>query len=387
MRILIAAEIFPPDIGGPASYSEALAEALQARGFEVAVVCYSDRPDGPAQPFPVHRIVRGGKFRHYRAYAKALGRAAAGAQVIYAQGPIGSGLPAWWVSRKTGVPYVVKVVGDYAWEAYQNTGETAQRGGLHGIDEFQRRSVGGLRVRLLRFFERLVARSASRVIVPSHYLARIVAGWGVEPERISLVYNGFEAPAVPERGVARRELGVSGQMVISVGRLVPWKGFDVLLTALAQLAGVQLIIIGDGSDRTRLERIADERGVAERVRFVGRLPRERVLARLAAADVFALLSAYEGLPHTVLEAMSARTPVIVSAAGGNREVVEDGVNGLVVEPTPAAAAEAISRLLADPALRERLAANAFAGLERFSFERMIEETVGVLEKVQMSKPK
>ncbi|MBI2624117.1 glycosyltransferase family 4 protein [Candidatus Parcubacteria bacterium] len=374
IRILIAAEIFPPDIGGPASYSESLAEELHRRGVPVRLVCYSDRADGRPYSFPVVRVVRRGKFGQYRAYTRALAAWTHEASVIYAQGPIGSGLPALWVSRKTGVPFVVKVVGDYAWEAYQHAG------GRHGIDEFQRRSAGGLRVRLLRFFERLVARSASRVIVPSQYLARIVAGWGVGPERIVVVYNAFDALTVPERDAARRELDFSGSVVVSVGRLVPWKGFDTLIAAVVRLNGVRLVIIGDGPDRSRLERIAGHEGISGRVRFTGRLPRGQVFEYLAGADVFALLSAYEGLPHTVLEAMAARTPVVVSSAGGNREVVEDGVSGLVVEPTPAAAADAIRKLMADPALRERLAANAFAGLERFSFERMMTETIAILGK-------
>ncbi len=372
LRILIAAEIFPPDIGGPASYSESLARALHAKGFAVSLVCYSDRPDGPAYPFPVYRIVRRSKLGHYRSYTRKLRELAASADVIYAQGPIGSGVPAWWVSRKTGVPFVVKVVGDYAWEAYQHAG------GRHGVDEFQRRSAGGLRVRLLRFLERFVVRRAARVIVPSQYLARIVAGWGVEPERIAVVYNGFEAPTILERDAARRELEVSGPTVATVGRLVPWKGFDVLMAAVARLEGVRLLIIGDGPGRVRLEQVAQKLGIAERVQFAGRLPRERVLAHLAAADVFALLSAYEGLAHTVLEAMAARTPVVVSDAGGNVEVVESGVNGLAVPIDAGAAAEAIGRLLRDPSLRGRFVAEAAKGLARFSFERMVGETISVL---------
>lgn len=376
MKVLIAAEIFPPDIGGPASYSESLALALHAKGFSVSLVCYSDRPDGSAYPFPVHRIVRGGKLRHYRAYARVLRRLAAGVDVIYAQGPIGSGLPAWWVSRKTGVPYIVKVVGDYAWEAYQ------RRGGKRSIDQFQSH-WRWTRFCLLQFLEGFVARRARRVTVPSKYLGRLVAGWAVPGEKIAVVYNALEAlPVAPDRVRARERLGLSGRLVVSVGRLVPWKEFDVLMAAVARLEGVRLIIIGDGPDRVRLEQVAQKLGIAERVQFTGRLPRERVLAHLAAADVFALLSAYEGLPHTVLEAMAARTPVVVSAAGGNAEVVESGANGLVVPIDAGAAAEAISRLLRDPSLRERLVAEAAKGLARFSFERMVGETIAVLDAVR-----
>lgn len=372
MRIVIAAEIFPPDIGGPASYSESLALALHAEGFAVSLVCYSDRPDGPEYPFPIHRIIRRSKLGHYRAYVRKLRELTAAADIIYAQGPIGSGLPAWWASRTTGVPYVVKVVGDYAWEAYQ------RRGGRGSIEEFQRRGTG-----MLRRLQAWTTRRAGRVIVPSRYLAGIVAGWGVPHERISVVYNAFGPPAVvPSRNEARGQLGLSGKIVVSVGRLVPWKGFNVLIAAVAQLnrtvPDVRLVIIGDGSDQARLERLAQEHSVADRVTLTGRINRDQVFAYVAAADVFALLSRYEGLPHTVLEAMAARTPAVVSAAGGNREVVEDGVNGLVVDATPEAAADAIQKLMADPALRERLAANAFMGLKQFSFERMVEETISVL---------
>jgi glycosyltransferase involved in cell wall biosynthesis len=141
---------------------------------------------------------------------------------------------------------------------------------------------------------------------------------------------------------------------------------------------VTLAIAGDGPDRAALERHAQELGLGERARFLGGLPRERVLRLFRAADAALLSSSWENFPHTVVEALAVGTPVVSTAVGGVPEVVTDGENGLLVPPgDPAALADALARLLDDDALRERLgraAAPSVAGLaEEATFARIEEE--------------
>lgn len=152
--------------------------------------------------------------------------------------------------------------------------------------------------------------------------------------------------------------------LLALGRLHRNKGFDVLLRALALLAGgARLFLAGEGPERAGLEALARELGVANRVLFLGW--RDDIGALLSACDVFVCPSRHEPLGNVVLEAWSAARPVVAAAAHGPREVVRDGETGLLVPinaPEPLAAA--IAGLLADAPRRAALAAAGRAEFER-----------------------
>lgn len=144
----------------------------------------------------------------------------------------------------------------------------------------------------------------------------------------------------------------------TVKALAPVYGIDVLIEAFARIAPdhprAMLRIVGDGPQRAELERLAHSRGIADRVRFTGAARHEAVPAHLQAMDVFVALSRRESFGVSVLEASASALPVVVSAADGLRELVQDGRTGAVVPIDDAdAAAAALSRLMADPALRAR----------------------------------
>ena len=196
------------------------------------------------------------------------------------------------------------------------------------------------------------------------------------PSRLRLIYNGVDTarfrPDPQARRRVRRELGLGDEPVlISVGRLAPEKDQGLLLLAAAVLEGVTLLVVGEGPLRPRLERLAAELGVGERVRFLGE--RDDVEHLLAAAEVFVLSSRSEGVPKAVLEAMAAGLPVVATAVGGVPEVVVPGGTGLLV---PGGRGEelvrAVAELLAHPA---RARAMGRAGRrrveERFSLEAML----------------
>jgi len=245
------------------------------------------------------------------------------------------------------------------------------------LDEFQ--SAGEARFRALRATRDAALRRARHVFCPSAYLRRLALGWGLDPERVSVLPNPApEVPHLPRREELRAELGLDGRLLAFAGRLGPQKSLDVALEAVAAVPGVTLAIAGDGPDRADLERHAQELGLGERARFLGGLPRDRVLRLFRAADAALLSSSWENFPHTVVEALAVGTPVVSTAVGGVPEVVADGENGLLVPPgDPAALAAALARLLDDDALRERLgraAAPSVAGLgEEATFARIEEE--------------
>lgn len=159
-----------------------------------------------------------------------------------------------------------------------------------------------------------------------------------------------------------------------VARLDHWgKGHREFFTALAALPDgypVEALIIGGGRREAEMRRLAAELGLAGRVHFLGQ--RDDVPDLLSALDLFVLPSHSEGVSLALLEAMAAGLPVIATAVGGLPEVVTDGDNGLLVPPEdPEALATALERLLEDPALAQRLGANARRHVEEnFSLERL-----------------
>jgi glycosyltransferase involved in cell wall biosynthesis len=358
LNVLFATGIYPPDIGGPATYVRHLARALAARGTGVEVVTYGDGPGASTDGFAVHHVARTDALPvRYAAYAAAVRRAAARADLVFAQDPLSAGLPARLGARLAGRPTLLKVVGDLAWEIADDLGWVKD-----GVDVFQRRRYG-LRVESLRRAQRTVARGA-RVLVPSAYVRDIVQGWGVKPDRLHLVPNGvppLDAP-LPSAEEARRRLGLADAFVVtSVGRMIPLKRFDLLIQALVALRfdvpEAHLVLVGSGPCEGRLRAQAAEAGITERVLFTGRLPHADVMLHLRASHVFALVSTHEGFSHVLLEAMQAGVPVLATDVGGNREVVEDGGCGrLLGEASAAAAAAALRELWRSPAERARLTA-------------------------------
>ncbi len=208
---------------------------------------------------------------------------------------------------------------------------------------------------------------------------------GAPPERVHVIYNALPpdaASASLSQAEARAGLGLgTGPLLLTVARLVPWKGIDHLIQALPAVPEARLLIAGDGPDEARLRALTASEGVGERVTFLGRLSRERLALYFRAADYTVLYSGYEGLSHVALESLAAGTPIIASDKGGNPELVAHGVNGLLVPyPDPAALAETL-RLAFSGDTRARLAAHTGDGLDRFAWETLVEQTMAVLEGV------
>ena len=230
-------------------------------------------------------------------------------------------------------------------------------------------------MRALRVARDAELRGAAHVFTPSAYLRGLAIAWGVDAVRVSVLPN--PAPALSElapRDELRRSFELDGPTLAFAGRLTAQKSLDVAIAAVAGVDGVNLVIAGDGDQRARLER-----GAHECVRFIGVLPRERVLELFRAADATILSSSWENFPHTVVEALAVGTPVISTDSGGVSEVVHDGENGLLVPAGDAAAlAAAVRRFFEDEPLRDRLRAAAAPSVVDYSAERVLgrlEETL------------
>ena len=186
---------------------------------------------------------------------------------------------------------------------------------------------------------------------------------GVAADRVRVIYNCVDVERFGQRhdGAAkRRELSIPADawVIGVVANLRPQKNHELLLRALARLRPAApnacLVLVGEGEQRERLETLAGELGIQDRVRFLG--PRLDVPELLATFDVYCLPSHYEGLPFSMLEAMAARKPVVATRVLGIREIIRDAETGILVEPDdPDALCGALLRLRQDVALAEKLA--------------------------------
>ncbi len=196
--------------------------------------------------------------------------------------------------------------------------------------------------------QRIAQHAADAVVVPSPSAARVAVDWaGVPPNRVVIIPNAIDPADWP---AAER----TGDVVF-LGRLDPVKDVPTLVAAVARLPGVHLHVYGDGPDRPRVEAAAAT--IADRVTFHGTVARPQ--SALARAGVLVLPSLAEGFGLVLIEAMAAGVPVVATDVPGVRDVVRNGVTGLLVPPAdPAALAAAIGRVLHDRPLADRMAAAA-----------------------------
>ncbi|MBV6306763.1 glycosyltransferase family 4 protein [Candidimonas humi] len=222
-----------------------------------------------------------------------------------------------------------------------------------------------------------------RVIAVSEHVRRLLIGRGAAPEKIATVMDAIVLPRPVDAAILRHELGLSPDAIVigSVGHMRERKGHPDLVAASIPLIrsrpNLHLVIAGEGEPllTSLREQVASE-GLGDRIHLLGR--RRDIANLLSGFDIFALATKSEALGTAYLEAAACGLPLVGTNVGGVPEIIEEGVNGLLVEPgNRAQLADALSRLVDDPALRARLgeAARAkVAGDPRFSVGYMAEAT-------------
>jgi glycosyltransferase involved in cell wall biosynthesis len=201
---------------------------------------------------------------------------------------------------------------------------------------------------------RWAAERAAGLVTVSSGLKRRLEALEVSPERVRVLRNGIDLGRFRpyDRDQARRAAGFARPTLLAVGNLVALKRHRLMVEALTLLRGVDLAIVGDGPERQGIEELARERGVAERVRFFGRLDQDWLPEIYSAADLLLLVSTSEGWPNVLLESMACGTSVVVSAIDGISDIVATPEAGrILAETTPTALASAIGDLLTAPPAR------------------------------------
>jgi len=367
-NVLIATGLFPPDIGGPATYSKLLLDELPKEGFNITIASF-----GEVRHLP--------KFiRHIFYFFKVLNRGK-NADIILHKDPVSVGFPAVLASKVLSKKFILKIVGDYAWEQYQ-----VENNKFISIEEFQTGSFG-FKAGIRRKVERWVAKSAEKIIVPSLYLKKIISMWGIDEKNINVVNNGFKCGVeCGNRETLRTLLQFKGNLIISIGRLVPWKGFDTLISIFPEIKknipDIKLIIAGSGPDKSRLQELIDEQGLQDDVALTGGLDKDVLLRYIKASDVFVLNTGYEGFSHQLLEVMDIGIPIVTTDIGGNPEIIENEKSGLLIGFNDEKEIEkSVIKLLNNKKYGNTLVRQAQKKVQEFSEEKMIKETIKILKNI------
>jgi len=239
------------------------------------------------------------------------------------------GVAAVWLGRRLGIPVMVTALGS----------------DINLIAKY----------RIPRKMIKWAALNCSRAVTVSQALKDELIRIGVPETHIDVLRNAVDLEMFSplNKQECRRQIGVTGQVLLSVGLLDRKKGHDLAIKALQSLPKAQLIIVGEGPDEQRLQRLTQTSGLEERVHFVKTVPQEQLSAYYSAADVLVLASEREGMPHVVLEALACGTPAVATAVGGVPEIIvapEAGV--MVYQRTAAAIADGVDRLIGRSLRRE-----------------------------------
>jgi glycosyltransferase involved in cell wall biosynthesis len=361
-------------VGGVQNHTAQLTRALDRRGVEQTVV--TSRPPTARHVERVGRaarVIRLGlptpRWRQLYALpaAAVVPVAGRGADVVHVHVTIDLGIVpiAVATARLHGLPLVITIHASLRHTLLVEDRRTARI-----------RALGG-------GLESWVARRADAVITLTPRLAALLASDGVPADRLHVISSGvtpeeFAGPfADPLPGVARPR-------VLYVGRLEPEKDVATLVRAFGMLRapGARLVLVGDGSQRAPLRRLADELGLGPRVTMPGYVPHDRVPAFLAHADALVLPSRFEELGSVLLEGMHMGVPVVASDTGGITAAVGHEQAGLLVPPEqPARFAAALERVLGDPALARRLGEEGRRRTRAVDWNHLAGRTLDVYEAV------
>ena len=322
MKILITVGIYPPDIGGPASFVPKIANLLSQNNYEVTVICLSDSNLQDNETYKVKRILRNQNLliRWLKTIILIIlnGR---NAECIFVNGlPMESYIANIFLRKKI----VRKIVGDWAWERGRNKGLIED-----SFDEFQLNSHN-LHLEIAKFSRGWTATKADIVITPSRHLSNVVKNWGVKEDRLKVIYNGTR--------ITNNEFNKSNSNIIkliTVGRLAPWKNVDSIIEAMYLLKKedlkINLIIVGSGPQELDLKKQVDNLNLSNEVIFTGQKKYLELKEYYKSADIYIQASGYEGLPHVLLEAINFDLAIISTPIGGTNEILQDGKNGFILD--------------------------------------------------------
>jgi glycosyltransferase involved in cell wall biosynthesis len=333
VRITIVTPIFPPEIGGPASYVPELAKRL-CKDHQVTVIVFCSQKPKQYDEFKVVWVSTGGGLliRQGQLLLKLLLQCY-NSDLIYAQGTVTVGWASLVATTLMSNRLMVKFVGDELWEQSQRTNPSTPL-----LETYYSTHQSN---KLMLWLHRQVLKQADMLVTPSVYLKKFLIRYhGVSSKKIKVIPNPVEIKVNRQNKPQK----VRKQLVY-IGRLVKWKRVDRVINALKQ-TDWRLVVVGGGPEQKNLQKMA--RGIAEKIVIVGRKSKADTLRILQQSQAVILLSEYEGQSHVLIEAMQLGIPIIASNISANCELL-NGYATLIPIDEPEALLKALKTIKSIPA--------------------------------------
>jgi len=322
LKILITVGIYPPDIGGPASFVPKIAKLLAENKHDVTVICLSDNKVTDNEDYKVKRILRNQNLlNRWIKTIFTIIKNGRNVDCLFVNGlPMESYIANLFLRKKL----VRKIVGDWAWERGRNKGLIDE-----SFDEFQVNSHN-LHLEIAKFSRGWTATKADIVITPSKHLSKVVENWGVQPDKLMIIYNGTKI--INDDILKTNQETIN---LITVGRLAPWKNIDTIIESVNLLKQYdikfKLFIVGSGPLESELKKLVSDLNLSSEVNFTGQKKYTELTEYYKNSNIYIQASGYEGLPHVLLEAINYDLSIISTPIGGSNEILQDGENGYVLD--------------------------------------------------------
>jgi glycosyltransferase involved in cell wall biosynthesis len=323
MNILITVGIFPPDIGGPASFVPKISNFLVENGHNVKIICLSEVGNNHIEDnLDVIRIRRSNSLpiRWLKTIYQIV-KNGRNSDLIFVNGlGVESAIAALMLKKKL----IRKIVGDPVWERAYNQKKT-----IESFDEFQNNKHSFL-IEVQKLLRNWSVNSAEVVITPSDHLKNFVSELGFNNE-ILKINNGVDITDIKRTNVHKADINL-----LIISRLVIQKNINIVIEAMELLdnKNVKLSIIGEGGEFNKLKGVIHELNLQNRVQLLGKIDNNKISQFLLTADIFIQASDYEGLPHSVLEAINYEVPILSTEAGGCKDLLNDGERGFIIPIPP-----------------------------------------------------
>lgn len=358
MKVVLATGIYPPQIGGPATYVAQLSERLAYQGIKVKIITYGDEPapQGAVQVVTVSRA--GGTIVRWIRYALALRRHAADADIVYAFSSVSCGIPLW-LSHLKHPKRILRLGGDFLWERYTDGGGDQSLKEWYAAGPRFHSAMNGL----LRTFDHIVYSTEFQQSLYEHSYRALPSS--------TVVLNALpdNTPVLHEKHDPFR--------LLFLGRFVPFKNLGSLIHALAELPGALLTLVGDGPLQPVLHTLIDELHLADRVKILPTQAGAEKEETLRTQDVLVLPSYTELSPNTALEARSLGLPVLLTAETGLNHPLTDGTQ-LRNLRTPRDIVNAIREIEASYSV---LAERSAMALPKRTWEMVTEEHIRLFQSI------
>ena len=323
MNILITVGIFPPDIGGPASFVPKISDFLIENGHNVKIICLSEVGNiNTEDNFDVIRIKRSNNLpiRWIKTIYQIVknGRRS---DLIFVNGLGVESAIANLILQKQ---LIRKIVGDPVWERAYNKKRITE-----SFDDFQINKHSFL-IEVQKLLRNWSINSAEIVITPSDHLKSFVSGIGYS-KKILKINNGVNITDINRANESKADINL-----IIISRLVVQKNINIVIEAMKLLdnKNLKLSIIGEGGEFSKLESTIHDLNLQNQVQLLGKIDNNKISQFLLTADIFIQASDYEGLPHSVLEAINYGVPILSTETGGCKDLLNDGERGFIIPMPP-----------------------------------------------------